>query len=293
MAAGKYNYAPQAAPLPNPLNVGRTKRRAAPSAIAEDLELRVAMLERERRDLGQQLFDAAQVQRRLSGPRQLKRGAFEIASEVFPVWHVGGDFVCVLDIGPQTWIALGDIGGKGLAAAMWFTHLVSLIRCHAASQAVVAKVMSALNGDLCALQPAPPLTSMLLFVVRHDAAQVDYCNAGHPAPLLLRSNAGLERLEAGGPLLGVVGGARYDSARLQLRPGDLIVGCTDGVLECHNAAGEEFGHARLARAACEHATEPALALLFSLLGAAQDFAVDTPRHDDISLLVMRHAGFRC
>lgn len=119
--------------------------------------------------------------------------------------------------------------------------------------------------------------------------QVEYCNAGHPAPLVLRSAGVVEKLEAGGPLLGVVSGASYESGRVELRLGDLLLGCTDGVLECRNAADEDFGHACLLREAREHTGESAQAVLFSVLGAVQDFAGERPRHDDVSLLVIRPA----
>jgi sigma-B regulation protein RsbU (phosphoserine phosphatase) len=252
------------------------------------LELRLAALERESHEVQRELFEAAQVQRRLSGPRRLRRGHFAIASEVFPVRHLAGDFVCAMDIGEQTWIALGDISGKGLAAAMWFTHLVSLIRCYGTSDPRADAVMTALNGDLCGLEPEPPLTSVVLLVLDRTIGSVEYCNGGHPAPLLLRRSGKVERLEAGGPLLGVIRGATYESARVQLRCGELLLGCTDGILECRNADDEEFGNKRLLQVAREHAHEVASDLLFSILGAVQDFAECTPRQDDVSLLVVQH-----
>src|SRR5512141_2395618 len=131
MATSGHNRMPQPGQSPFPLDAGLAKSRGRHAANLEDVELRIAALERERREFQEELFEAAQVQRRLSAPRQLQLGPFDIASEVFPVRYLAGDFVSTLDIGAQTWIALGDISGKGLAAAMWFTHLVSLIRCHA------------------------------------------------------------------------------------------------------------------------------------------------------------------
>ncbi|MBZ5566806.1 MAG: serine/threonine-protein phosphatase [Acidobacteriia bacterium] len=288
MASSGYNHAPQDDPYLM-VNAGAGKKRAKGPSKAEDLELRVATLERERREIHQELFEAAQVQRRLSGPRQLLRGRFEIASEIFPVRHLAGDFVSATDIGTRTWIALGDISGKGLAAAMWFTHLVSLIRCLATAHQRPAAVMRELNEDLCGLQPAIPYTSIVLLVLDCESGQMEYCNAGHPAPLALRRAGSVEKLEAGGPLLGVVSGAAYESARVELCPGDLLLGCTDGVLECRNAADEDFGHVRLVGEAREHAKESAQAVLFSVLGAVQDFAGEKPRHDDVSLLVIRPA----
>ncbi len=284
MAATSYNAAQNTASPVIAISGRAAKRRAAKTP--EDVELRLATLERERRDIHQELFEAAQVQRRLSGPRGLRRGRYEIASEVFPVRHLAGDFVSAVDIGSQTWIALGDITGKGLAAAMWFTHLVSLMRCLAMKYKQPAPVMRELNEDLCGLQPSPPFTSMVLLTLDHESGKAEYSNAGHPAPLLLREGE-VQKLEAGGPLLGVVDGAAYESANLLFRTGDLLLACTDGVLEARNAADEDFGPSRLVSVARQHAQEPAQAVLFSILGAVQDFGAQRPPRDDISLLVVR------
>lgn len=290
MATSGHSQVPQPGPFALPLDADLAKSSGSRAATLGNLELRIAVLERERRELQQELFEAAQVQRRLSAPRQLHRGPFDVASEVFPVRYLAGDFVSALDIGAQTWIALGDISGKGLAAAMWFTHLISLIRGHAMVDPRPAAVLAALNADLYALQPEPPLTSLVLFVLDAGAGCIEYCNGGHPAPLLLRRERRVESLETGGPLLGVVLGASYASAVVELRAGDVLLGCSDGLLECRNSNDEEFGRARLARVALNHATEPAQAVLFSVLAALQDFAAATLRHDDLTALVVRHSG---
>src|SRR5690242_19241338 len=101
--------------------------------------------------LYRELFEALQVQRRLSGPRRIRRGDFEIRSEVFAIQHVSGDFVTVFDAGNSTFFGLGDIAGKGLTAAMWSTHLMSLVRTYSASLSEPAAVLQAMNRDLCAL----------------------------------------------------------------------------------------------------------------------------------------------
>lgn len=290
MATSGHSQVPQPGPFALPLDADLAKSSGSRAATLGNLELRIAVLERERRELQQELFEAAQVQRRLSAPRQLQRGPFDVASEVFPVRYLAGDFVSTLDIGAQTWIALGDISGKGLAAAMWFTHLVSLIRCHATADPHPAAVMSVLNGDLCTLQPDPPLTSLVLLVLDTGASRIEYCNAGHPAPLLLRRERQIESLEIGGPLLGVVSGASYAAAVVELRPGDSLLASTDGVLECRNGEDEEFGRARLARVALNHAAESAQAMLFSVLAALQDFAATALGKDDLTMLVVRHSG---
>ncbi len=253
---------------------------------SSELEFNVALLDRERRDFHLELLEAAHVQRRLSGPRQLSRGGFDIAGEVFPARHLAGDFVSVMDAGERTWIFVGDIAGKGVAAAMWFTHLVSLIRCQAATHDDPAAILRVTNGELCTLRPSPPITSMILLRLDWRSNRLEYCNAGHPPAILLRG-ASLERLESGGPVLGVVAEAGYESGSVSLSPGDVLLGCSDGVLECRSADDEEFGEDRLLAEARQHMGEPAQAMLFSILGGLMDFAAAMPRQDDITLLVIR------
>jgi len=288
MATSRINQGLNAEPLAIALTtpVPREPKKTHKPSV-EALELQVASLEHDRRVVYQELFEAAQVQRRLSGPRYMERAGFEIASEVFPVRHLAGDFITTIDVHGQTWIALGDIEGKGLSAAMWFTHLVSLIRCHALAEPKVEKVMAKVNADLCGLQPSPPLTAMVLIAIDGVDHRIQYCNAGHPAPLTVRAEGTVERLDTGGPLLGVLAAAAYDSAACELRPGDLLLGCSDGVLECHNANDEEFGCGRLLSHARDRVNDSARAILFSILGAVQDFAGDAARQDDVSVLVLR------
>jgi sigma-B regulation protein RsbU (phosphoserine phosphatase) len=288
MATGR-DHRPDPFLLPFKLAAFAPPVRSKGGRQREDLEVRLAALEKERREFYLDLVEAAHVQRRLSGPRQMRRGVFDIASEVFPVRHLAGDFVSAMDIGSRTWIALGDIAGKGIAAAMWFTHLVSLIRCRAAAEPNPAAVMEAVNQNLCELRPTPPITTMILLCLDGKSGDLEYCNAGHPPALLLRHTGVTKRLETGGPILGVVSGAKFETERLPAFAGDLLLGCSDGVLECRNPSDEEFGNQRFVRGACGHAGEPAQAILFSILAALQDFAADAPRQDDVSLLVIRHA----
>ena len=84
-------------------------------------------------ELQQAMFEAAQVHRRLCAPRFVRHGAFDVASEIFAVRHLPGDFFSVEETRDGLVLALGDVGGKGLAAGMWVTHLIGLIRTHTAA----------------------------------------------------------------------------------------------------------------------------------------------------------------
>src|ERR1044071_8543547 len=99
--------------------------RRTPAAPESGSAQRAAdFLPEEATALYREVFDALQVPRRLSGPRRMRRGPFEIASEVFPAQFFSGDFVTVFDSREATFLALGDIAGKGLTAAMWSTHIL-------------------------------------------------------------------------------------------------------------------------------------------------------------------------
>lgn len=268
--------------------------RARPAANSSDsaeasgdpaLQEQIAVLAAQRDTLQRALFDAAQVQRRLSGPRQLIRGDFEIAGESFPAQYVSGDLLATFDVGEHTLLAIGDICGKGLFAGMWFTHLAGLIRVFARDCRDPAKIAEAINCHLAGLPAEPPLATLFLGCLDAARGELTYCNAGHPAPLLLRAEGKMEQLEAGGPVLGAVAGVPFTRGRTLLAPGDTLVGYSDGVVECRNRHNQDFEAERLAAAAAD-ARRSAGAILFSVLGATQDFAAAQPRHDDIALLVV-------
>lgn len=101
----------------------------APSSTAPVQE-DVYSLQRERMDLRAQLFDAVQIQRKLSGPRALRHGDLQFASEVFAARFLSGDFTTLSQDGSKVLAVLGDIAGKGVAAGMWFTHLAGLLQSY-------------------------------------------------------------------------------------------------------------------------------------------------------------------
>lgn len=257
-------------------------------------EEQLAALHREHDELRQALFAAAQVQRKLCAPRELRRGRFEIASEIFPVRDISGDFYDVLELGAAMGLAVGDIAGKGLAAGLWFTHLVGLIRIHAGPGPIgagslpdPAAAVAAINRDLCRLPAGPPMVSLFLGWLDSRRGELVYCNAGQPPALLLRRGGTVESLREGGPLLGALPQASFGSGRVVVEPGDTLIGYSDGIVECRNGSDEEFGVRRLLAAARSAGRSSASTMLFSLLGAVQDFAGSRPRDDDFTLMVVR------
>jgi sigma-B regulation protein RsbU (phosphoserine phosphatase) len=263
------------------------------------LEVKLADLQQDYAQLHTEIFEAAQVHRRLCAPRHVRFGNFEIASEIFAVRHLPGDFFTVEEQSDGVVLALGDICGKGLAAGMWTTHLVGLVGARVAVTSKPEAIVAGVNRDLCLLKSFMPLASLFLAKLDPLTGFVKYCSAGHPPAFLLRANGELELLSEGGMLLGVVPATRYVSGSFQLGAGDVLMIYSDGITETLNYAGEEFGYRHLEdqlRRAAAGAGDAgpqagaADAVLFSVLGAVQDFAAACPLVDDMSLAIVRRDG---
>ena len=244
-------------------------------------------LQKDYAELNTAIFEAAQVHRRLCAPSLVRHGAFDIASEIFAVRHLPGDFFCVEDTRDGLLLALGDIGGKGLAAGMWVTHLIGLIRTYTAVSSDPEAIVAGVNRDIARLSPIEPLSS--LFVARLDSitGRLDYCSAGHPPALLLRADGQMELLSIGGPVLGAVQTALFDRGSVSLGASDLLLVCSDGILESFNQADQEFGSKRLETELCRAEGGSAESVLFSVLGAVQDFAAPRPLTDDMTLVIVK------
>ena len=276
-------------------NVSPVERGREIKAQREDLEVRLSQLQQEHAELHAAMFEAGQVHRRLCAPRLVRYKDIEIASEIFAVRHLAGDFFTVRDLNNGVLLARGDISGKGLAAGMWTTHLVSLVGARAAVHSEPDVIVAGVNRDVCLTQSTVPLAS--LFVARLDPStgKFDYCSAGHPPALLLRANGKVETLTEGGLLLGVLPTAPYVRGAINLEHGDVLLAYSDGVLETLNNSDEEFGLSRI-EAQLRRATlslndtrgkNSAESILFSILAAVQDFALSHPLVDDLSAVVIK------
>jgi sigma-B regulation protein RsbU (phosphoserine phosphatase) len=272
-------------PIPAISRVGLPHRALPPTihSVREELD-------RERREHGilqQAVFEAAQIQRRLCAPRELDWRGYEIAGEIFPVRHLSGDFFKVIDLDGLLGIAVGDIAGKGLTAGIWLTHLLNLVQRCARSFVDPARIVAEINRELCREQDEPPLTALFFAILDPRTNQLTFTNAGLPAPLLLRANHAIDRLDAGGPMLGAMEAGSFESACVTLHPGDMLVAYSDGVTECRNPEDQEFEVDRLAAAASAAFGTNANPALFSMLGSVLDFADSSTPGDDLTLLVLR------
>ena len=263
-----------------------------PPPLNVPLQDEVDSLTREKLDLHSELFEAAQIQRKLSGPREFRQGSLQFASEVFAARFLSGDFTTFLKSGSNVLMAHGDIAGKGVAAGMWFTNLAGLLQRYGGPYSDPARIASEINRHLCYLRPVAPFATAFLARVNCRSGELTYCNAGHCSPILLRADGRADLLEIGGPLLGAIESAEFELGELNLEPGDTLVAYSDGVLECRNTSGEEFGLDRIVAALRGVESPFAQATLMMLLATLQDFANGSPLCDDVSLTVIQRDAIR-
>src|ERR1700678_1993778 len=249
-----------------------TSTAAALTGRTRSQEQGLEALRREHAKLQQAIYEAAQVQRKLCSPRELVWGEYEIAGEIFAVRHLTGDFFKVIQLDGVLGLVVGDIAGKGLSAGIWQAHLIDLIQRSSRTFLHPSDAVAAVNCELCLDQSEPPITALFFARLDPERNELAYCNAGLPAPLVLRRNKSVERLEEGGPMLGALQDATYNSGSVRLNPGDMLLAYSDGLTECRNSRDEEFEMGGLSVAAKSVVGASANQVLFSTLGTVLDFA---------------------
>jgi serine phosphatase RsbU (regulator of sigma subunit) len=268
-------------------NAPAIRAATAPAESLQSLKHELEAVRREHSKLQQAIYEAAQVQRRLCAPREMVWGEFEIAGESFPLRHLSGDFFKVMQLGAELGLALGDIAGKGLSAGIWQAHLMDLIQRCARNYLHPADAIAGVNRELCQDLGEPPITALFFGRLDAERNELVYCNAGLPAPVLMRRDKSVERLDEGGPMLGALREATYNVGTVRMGPGDMLLAYSDGLTECRNPRDEEFETRRLSAAAKAVIGANANQVLFSTLAAVLDFADSCPPNDDLTLLVIR------
>jgi serine phosphatase RsbU (regulator of sigma subunit) len=230
--------------------------------------------------------EALLIQRALLPATLPHDDVFQVAGNWQPASGVGGDWFDVLAFGPGTLgLAIADVAGKGLPAALLMSSLQAAVRAFAQDSAPPAAICASVNRLLCG-QMIPGRFATFCYL-RLDRARgvIRFANAGHNPPLLVRPDAAIERLSSGGLVLGVFPEAEYTGGEATLRSGDRLLLYTDGISEARNASDEEFGEDRLADALVAHRHLDADAIHQALLGEVTTFAGGSFQ-DDATLLVV-------
>ncbi len=252
-------------------------------ASAEKLEL-------ERRT-AQELEIAKQVQARLFPQTLPALKTLDYAGICIQARHVGGDYYDFLALGQERLgLLVGDISGKGIAAALLMANLQANLRSQfALAREQPGRFLQSVN-QLFYENTVDSAYATVFFAEYDDTARrLRYANCGHLSALLLRHDDTLERLHATGTVLGLFKDWDSPIVECQLRPGDTLALYTDGVTESFNPTGEEFGEQRLIDALQQHGSLPSQALLASVVEEIREFSPHE-QHDDITLIVAKCVG---
>jgi sigma-B regulation protein RsbU (phosphoserine phosphatase) len=247
------------------------------------------------RQLEQQLELARRVQTDLLPASSGSRASanLDFAAAFLPAATIGGDFYDVFTAADApVSIVLGDVAGKGISAALLMGVLHGAIRSMRWTRSAVDQEEASrwLNQFLCEKTAREKFVSLFWAYFLPETGLLQYVNAGHLPPLLVRANGGTqteERLETGGPVLGLLPQAQYRSGVTQVDAGDVLVIFSDGVCEATNAKDEEFGEARISEIVRRNIKLTPQEICNAVLAEVKVFLGDLKAHDDQTLLIVR------
>ena len=251
------------------------------------------LYERLRKDeskLAADLETARTIQRYLLPKATPWTPGLQIAVAWSPSRHLGGDLYDIFSYSDQrTALALGDVAGKGSAAALYGSLALGLLRGYAPeSCGAPTAVLGYLNQELGQLAVERRFLAMSYAIYDPQTRVLEIANAGLPYPRLLRRGEVLE-IEASGMPLGAMSGSKYEEIRLTLEPGDVLVLASDGLEERRDATGEQFGVERFDACLRELAGSSAREIADGLLTAGDRFADGVDPSDDRTVAVLKVA----
>ena len=247
------------------------------------------------RRLELQLEIARQVQSELLPSRTEAGEPVRVATVYRPAEQIGGDFYDVFRVdGDRTALVIGDVSGKGVPAALLMAVIHGALRTSKWPESTAAHERESARLNLLLCENASGARFASMFWCYHDSRtrRLHYVNAGHCTPLPVgHRDHGVEiaSLDKGGPVLGILSAARYEQAQCEVRPGDVLVLYSDGLVEATNPAGEEYGEARLRERIATTGDGSPDDIRDAILASAREFLGTAIPRDDLTLVVAKFA----
>jgi serine phosphatase RsbU (regulator of sigma subunit)/pSer/pThr/pTyr-binding forkhead associated (FHA) protein len=242
----------------------------------------------ERSRMEHELTLAMEIQQNLqpSAPPQIE--GYEFQGISFSCYEIGGDYYDFIRTHDgKMLIALGDVSGKGTAAALMMSSLHAAIHAQIASHASLPETINAVNQYLAINTPSNRFVTLFMGELDTDTGTLNFINAGHNPPLIVQADGQAEELASGGLPLGILPVVDYEVRQIQMEPGSVLVVYSDGVSETVNLAGEEFGSERLEQVVKNNLQRSAAGLRDRVESALSDFSQTAPAGDDITLVIVK------
>jgi serine phosphatase RsbU (regulator of sigma subunit) len=239
--------------------------------------------------IDQELKVAAAIQQSLLPPGGHSGSFFTAFAASVPCRSVGGDFFDYIDLpSGDVGFIVGDIAGKGAPAALLAAAVLGMFSAEAFYQTGSSSPITRVNAGLFRRAIEARFLTAFYGILHKDGSLV-YTNAGHNPPILV-TKRGVQRLEAGGVVLGLFEAATFDQEKVMLEQGDTLLLFSDGVTEAMNEADEEFGDDHLVSCMRTRAHQEPQAILEELIGEVKVFCGDALQSDDVTMMLVRYNG---
>jgi len=245
----------------------------------------------ENQRMEQELSLAKSIQQGLLPSHLPQLNGLEISAVNVPCYAVGGDYYDAIPFAGETLgVAIGDVVGKGVPAAMLMANLQASFRLLAGEQGTPAELMKKLNTIIYGNTTRDKFITFFYCMVDPGGSRLRYCNAGHNYPILIRCGGQPEPLKTGGVILGAVSEFDYQEADIPFAAGDYCILFTDGVSEARSPEDQEFLEERIQEIAQRHGDLSAAALSDKILQAVQSHIAEGEPQDDITLVILRRTA---
>jgi sigma-B regulation protein RsbU (phosphoserine phosphatase) len=237
----------------------------------------------------QELQEAREMQMALLPEAAPPVEGMEIAGRSLPANTVGGDFFDYLSLPDgKVGIAVADVSGKGLRAAMNATMTNGMMHTVATIEAFCGRILSRLNTHLYPLMEKQMFTALSFAIIDQDTDVIQWSNAAQPLPLIKRSERVSEAAEHGELPLGMAPDVEYPDYELKLQTGDVVIFYTDGIIEAENGAEEMYGTESLIDLATGiHPEASAEGVVEAILQDVADFVGTAEQYDDMTVVVVK------
>jgi len=219
-----------------------------------------------------------------------ERKEFDIYAKMIPAKEVGGDLYDFFLIDKyRLGVVIGDVSGKGIAAALLMAVCKTLLKSTACKGIPADNILSEVNNILVDESPSNMFVTVFYGVLDTRNGNFDYCNAGHNSPYIISNDGKVSQLkDVGGLLLGAMKDVEYDSNVIALKPGDSVFFFTDGVTEAFNGNNEEFGDKRLSEFLREKNSITSNEIVDHLFKEVKMFSNGVEQSDDITCLALKY-----